>query len=58
MQNPILITLFDQIKNRNLHETEFHDAVEEIFESLEPLFASEPEWLKNGVIERLVEPER
>ncbi len=58
MQNPTLIHLFEQVKSRNPYETEFHHAVEEVLSSLEPLFEIEPKWLENGVIERLVEPER
>ena len=58
MQNPTLIQLFDQIKSRNPYETEFHNAVEEVLHSLEPLFEVEPKWLTCGVLERIVEPER
>lgn len=58
MQNPTLIQLFDQIKTRNPYETEFHNAVQEVLHSLEPLFEVEPKWLTCGVLERIVEPER
>lgn len=58
MKNLSLIQLFEQVKSRNPHETEFHHAVEEVLNSLEPLFEVEPKWLKSGVLERIVEPER
>lgn len=58
MKNLTLIQLFEQVKSRNPYETEFHHAVEEVLNSLEPLFEVEPKWLKSGVLERIVEPER
>lgn len=53
-----LIRLLEHVKSRNPFETEFHQAVEEVLSSLEPLFDKEPQWLKTGILERLVEPER
>ncbi|MDQ0300634.1 glutamate dehydrogenase (NADP+) [Salibacterium salarium] len=50
--------VFEAVKHRNPHETEFHQAVKEIFESLVPVFAAHPEYMKNGILERLSEPER
>ena len=47
----------DVIK-RNPNEPEFHQAVKEVLESLEPVIAKHPEFEKAGLIERLVEPER
>lgn len=47
----------DLIK-RNPGEAEFHQAVAEVLESLEPVFSKNPEFEKNGILERLVEPER
>ena len=58
MKKPELIQLLAHVKSRNPFETEFHHAVEEVLGSLEPLFDKEPQWLKTGVLERLVEPER
>lgn len=58
MQNLTLIQLLEQVKLRNPYETEFHHAVEEVLNSLEPLLVVEPKWLKSGVLERIVEPER
>ncbi len=47
----------DVIK-RNPNEPEFHQAVREVLESLEPVIAKHPEFEKAGLIDRLVEPER
>ena len=43
---------------RNPHEVEFHQAAEEILESLEVVFDKHPEYEKAGLLERFVEPER
>jgi len=43
---------------KNPNELEFHQAVTEIFESLAPFVDAHPEYEKNGILERLVEPER
>ncbi|MFF2458206.1 NADP-specific glutamate dehydrogenase [Peribacillus simplex] len=50
--------VYAQVKERNPHESEFHQAVKEIFLSLVPVFANHPEYMKSGILERLVEPER
>ncbi|MGM0890608.1 MAG: NADP-specific glutamate dehydrogenase [Bacillota bacterium] len=50
--------VYAQVKERNPHESEFHQAVKEIFLSLVPVFAKQPAYMKNGILERLVEPER
>ena len=47
----------DVIK-RNPGEPEFHQAVKEVLESLEPVITKHPEYEKWGLIERIVEPER
>jgi glutamate dehydrogenase (NADP+) len=46
------------VKDRNPGEVEFHQAVEEVLESLNPVFEKHPEYEENGILERLVEPER
>jgi len=46
------------VKERNPGEVEFHQAVEEVLESLNPVFEKHPEYEENGVLERIVEPER
>lgn len=46
------------VKERNPGEVEFHQAVEEVLESLKPVFERHPEYEENAVLERIVEPER
>ncbi|MBN2898367.1 MAG: NADP-specific glutamate dehydrogenase [Clostridia bacterium] len=48
----------ENIKKRNAHETEFIQAVEEVFASLEPVLAKHPEWVDANILERMAEPER
>ncbi|SDT29404.1 NADP-specific glutamate dehydrogenase [Pseudomonas oryzae] len=47
-----------QIKRRDPDQPEFHQAVEEVVRSLWPFLQSEPRYLKAGILERIVEPER
>ncbi len=47
----------DAVK-RNGNEPEFLQAVRDVLESLEPVVAQDDKFEKNGVIERMVEPER
>ena len=47
----------DAVK-RNGNEPEFLQAVRDVLESLEPVVAQDAKFEKNGVIERMVEPER
>lgn len=48
----------ERVEKRNANEPEFHQAVREVLESLEPVIERHPEYVAAGVIERLVEPER
>ncbi|THE13864.1 NADP-specific glutamate dehydrogenase [Bacillus timonensis] len=50
--------VYEEVKKRNPHEPEFHQAVKEIFLSLVPVFAKNPKYMKHAILERLVEPER
>ena len=50
--------LMDRVVKRNANEPEFHQAVQEVLESIEPVIEKHPEYVKAGVIERMVEPER
>ena len=43
---------------RNPGESEFHQTVVEVLESIEPVIEKRPEYVTSGVLERLVEPER
>ena len=46
------------VRQNNSSEPEFVQTVEEVFKSIEPVFEKHPEYEKNGLLERLVEPER
>ena len=48
----------ESVIKRNKGDQEFLQAIEEVLESLEVVVEKRPEFLKNGVIERIVEPER
>lgn len=54
----ILQSVMDQVKKRNPNEPEFHQAVEEVLESLEIVAEKHPEWVAAGIFDRIVEPER
>ncbi len=56
--NEYLKTVFDGLKQRNADQPEFLQAAEEVLESLQPVIEARPEIQANGIIERLVEPER
>ena len=47
-----------QTKAKNPAEPEFHQAVEEVLESLAPVFDRRPEYRSARILERMVEPER
>lgn len=50
--------VFAVVKERNPNETEFHQAVKLLFDSIMPVLVKHPTYMDNGVLERLVEPER
>ena len=50
--------VMDTVIKRNPSEPEFHQAVREVLESLEPVIEAHPEYVKAGVIDSIVEPER
>ena len=56
--NEYLNRVYADVVKRDAHEPEFLQAVKEVFESLELVIDKHPEWEKNGLIERFVEPER
>lgn len=45
-------------KAKNPGETEFHQAVEEVMETLEPTINKHPEFVKAKIYDRIVEPDR
>ena len=46
------------VKAKNAAEPEFHQAVEEVVESLELVLERRPEYRKARIVERVIEPER
>ena len=46
------------VKAKNPAQPEFHQAVEEVIESLEPVLQKHPEYAKAKIVERIIEPER
>jgi glutamate dehydrogenase (NADP+) len=54
----ILGSVMDQVIKRNPNEPEFHQAVREVLESLEPVAEKNPHWVEAGIFDRIVEPER
>ncbi|WP_427838385.1 NADP-specific glutamate dehydrogenase [Actinobacillus pleuropneumoniae] len=53
-----LNALFQKIKQRDPDQAPFHQAVEEVFGSLAPFLAKNPKYTQQGILERIVEPER
>lgn len=51
-------SVFEKVKEQNAHEEEFLQAVEEVFDSLVPVFDKYPKYIEENLLERLVEPER
>ena len=50
--------IYDQVVKRNPGEVEFHQAVKEVLDSIEPVLAKHPEFVRAKIAERIVEPER
>ena len=50
--------IIQQVVQRNPGEPEFHQAVTEVLESLSVVLDRHPEYIRAGILERLVEPER
>ena len=48
----------DTVLLRNPGETEFHQAVNEVFETLEPVSRKHPQFAEAAILQRLCEPER
>lgn len=50
--------VIEDVKVRNKGENEFHQTIEEVLHSLEPVLEKHPEYIKESILERIVEPER
>ena len=58
ISNEYLRQLMDRVVQRNPAEPEFHQAVSEVLASLSPVVDAHPEYIREGVMDCLVEPER
>jgi glutamate dehydrogenase (NADP+) len=56
--NSVVQSVYEQVLKRNPGETEFHQAVKEVLDCLEPVLDKHPEYVKAKILDRLVEPER
>ena len=50
--------IINQVKARNIGESEFHQTIEEVLHSLEPVLVKHPEYIKQNILGRIVEPDR
>ena len=58
MSSPSLEAFLSQIAERNPGQPEYLQAVTEVLTSLWPFLAKNPKYTEQGLLERLVEPER
>ncbi|MGO9645703.1 MAG: NADP-specific glutamate dehydrogenase [Candidatus Bathyarchaeia archaeon] len=56
--NEYVTKVVADVKAKNPGEPEFHQTVQEVAESLNPVFEARPEYRKSKILERMVEPER
>ncbi|MFP4697551.1 MAG: NADP-specific glutamate dehydrogenase [Eubacteriales bacterium] len=57
-KNEYLEGLMKKVVEKNPAETEFHQAVKEVLQCMEPVVERNPELVAKGVLDRIVEPER
>ncbi len=50
--------IIQYMKNRDPYEKEFHQAVTEVFETVQPVLERYPDYRQSAILERLMEPER
>ena len=58
LTNEYLKRVYEDTEKRNITDKEFLQAVYEVFDSLQPYVEKHPELEQNGIMERLVEPDR
>ena len=54
----IIQHVLEDVRKRNSHEPEFHQAVKEVVDSLGPVLDQHPEYVGARILDRIVEPER
>lgn len=57
-KNEYVSHVYAQVEKRNKNETEFLQAVKEVYSSIDPVLQSRPELEQNSILERFTEPER
>ena len=55
---PYIESVLNSVVDKNPNEPEFHQAVREVLESLQPVFQRFPRYEEQRILERLTEPER
>lgn len=50
--------ILEKIKQKDPEQTEFHQAVQEVFETIKPVLDRNPEYGQASIMERITEPER
>ncbi|MCK4662663.1 MAG: NADP-specific glutamate dehydrogenase [Bacteroidales bacterium] len=58
MQNPQVAELMAKVVAKNPSEVEFHQAVQEVVESIIPFIEENPKYKQTKILERIIEPER
>ena len=54
----VITEVIEKVKRQDPDQIEFHQAVEEVMETLEPTVKKHPEFVKAKIYERIVEPDR
>jgi glutamate dehydrogenase (NADP+) len=54
----VIESVYELVLKRNPGESEFHQAVKEVLDSLPPVLDENPEYIDARILERVVEPER
>ncbi|MBR6767057.1 MAG: NADP-specific glutamate dehydrogenase, partial [Clostridia bacterium] len=58
LKNAYLIDLMSRVEKRNPNDKQFLITVKSVLESIEPVVEAHPEYVKAGVMEMFVEPDR
>ncbi len=54
----VIEEVMERVVSRDPGQKEFHQAVQEVLESVEPVLKKRPEYIKAKILDRIVEPER
>lgn len=50
--------VYQRVQEKDPYETEFHQAIKMLFDSLIPVLVKNPTYIEKGILEQIVEPER